>query len=240
MNPVQDAPLRALAVMAHPDDVDFGAGGTIATWTDAGCEVAYCIVTDGAAGGSDRSVPRDEMARLRESEQRAAAELVGVSDVRFLRYSDGSLVPSIDLRRDISRIIRQVRPERVICQSPERWWDRFQASHPDHLAAGEACLSAVYPDSRNPFAHPELLEKEGLEPWAVPEVWMMASPRMDTYVDVTKNVDRKIDALRCHATQVSDPLAMEQMVRGWLSGFASSQGLPEGTYVEGFQLLKTA
>ncbi len=199
--------------------------------------MTYCIVTDGAAGGSDRSIPRDEMARLRESEQRAAAKLVGVDEVRFLGYPDGALQVTMDLRRDISRVIRQVRPDRVVCQSPERWWERIQASHPDHLAAGEACLAAVYPDARNPFAFPDLLEKEGLEPWTVPEVWMMASPRMSHYVDVTATVDRKINALQCHATQITDPPALEQTVKGWLSRMAAQQGLPDGTYVEGFQIV---
>ncbi len=199
--------------------------------------MTYCIVTDGAAGGSDRSIPRDEMARLRESEQRAAAKLVGVDEVRFLGYPDGALQVTMDLRRDISRVIRQVRPDRVVCQSPERWWERIQASHPDHLAAGEACLAAVYPDARNPFAFPDLLEKEGLEPWTVPEVWLMASPRMSHYVDVTATVDRKINALQCHATQITDPPALEQTVKGWLSRMAAQQGLPDGTYVEGFQIV---
>ncbi len=237
MEPAPCPPTRALAVLAHPDDVDFGCGGTIASWTEAGAQVTYCIVTDGAAGGSDRSIPRDEMARLRESEQRAAAKLVGVDEVRFLGYPDGALQVTMDLRRDISRVIRQVRPDRVVCQSPERWWERIQASHPDHLAAGEACLAAVYPDARNPFAFPDLLEKEGLEPWTVPEVWMMASPRMSHYVDVTATVDRKINALQCHATQITDPPALEQTVKGWLSRMAAQQGLPDGTYVEGFQIV---
>ena len=240
MEPAPGPPTRALAVLAHPDDVDFGCGGTVASWTRAGTEVTYCIVTDGAAGGSDRLIPRDEMARLRESEQRAAASLVGVEEVRFLGYADGSLEVTMDLRRDITRVIRQVRPDRVVCQSPERWWDRFQASHPDHLAAGEACLSAVYPDARNPFAHMDLLEKEGLEPWTVPEVWMMASPRMSHYVDVTATVGTKIEALLCHATQIADPPALEQMVRGWLASLAARAGLPEGAYAEGFQIVATA
>ena len=154
-------------VTAHPDDVDFGAAGTVAAFTAAGVEVTYCIVTDGDAGGSDRPMPRVEMAALRQDEQRAAAAVVGVSDVRFLGHPDGMVQATLELRRDISRVIRQVRPERVITQSPERNWDAIFASHPDHLAAGEAAVCAVYPDARNPFAHPELLDEEGLEPWSV-------------------------------------------------------------------------
>ena len=165
---------RALVVTAHPDDVDFGAAGTIATWTDAGIEVTYCIVTDGDAGGFDPAVPRSEIPRIRRAEQTAAAAVVGVHDLEFLGYPDGALEVPIDLRRDISRVIRRVRPQRVLTQSPERVWDRLFASHPDHLAAGEATVCAVYPDARNPFAHPTLLA-DGLEAWTVSELWIMAT-----------------------------------------------------------------
>src|ERR1700694_328168 len=153
---------RVLVVVAHPDDCDFGNAGTTAKWTDAGVTVTYCIVTDGDAGGSDRSITREEMARIRRIEQTAAPAEVGVSDLTFLGYPDGRLTPTIELRRDISRVIRQQQPQRVITQSPVRNFARIFASHPDHLAAGEATLCAVYPDARNPFAHRELLVEEGL------------------------------------------------------------------------------
>ena len=157
-------PTRALVVSAHPDDVDFGAAGTVARLTAAGCAVAYAIVTDGDAGEVPDHVGRHGAAALRQSEQRAAAAAVGVDDVRFLGFPDGRLEIGIPLRAALSRVIRQVRPEVVLCQSPERRWDRVFASHPDHLAAGEATLQAVYPDARNPHAHPELAA-EGLEAW---------------------------------------------------------------------------
>ncbi|MHB8452379.1 MAG: PIG-L deacetylase family protein, partial [Mycobacteriales bacterium] len=174
---------RALVITAHPDDVDFGAGGTVASWTKAGVEVTYCVVTDGDAGGFDPAVPRSAIPAIRQAEQRAAAAELGVSDVRFLGYPDGRLAVSFELRRDLARVIRQVRPQRVLASSPVRNLARIQASHPDHLAAGEAALCAVYPDARNPFAHPELLAEEGLDPWIVPEVWLMGSPDADHYVD---------------------------------------------------------
>src|SRR3954454_7441733 len=142
---------RALVITAHPDDVDFGAAGTVATWTDAGVKVTYCVVTDGDAGGFDVAVPRDRIGQIRQEEQRAAAAEVGVSDVVFLGYPDGRLEMSFDLRRDIARVIREVQPQRVFCQSPQRNMVRIPASHPDHLAAGEATLCAIYPDARNPF-----------------------------------------------------------------------------------------
>ncbi len=161
-----------LLVTAHPDDVDFGSAGSVAAFTAAGLEVTYCIVTNGDAGGSDREMSRSEVAALRQDEQRAAAAVVGVSDVRFLGHPDGRVQATLELRRDISRVIRQVRPERVITQSPERNLDFIYASHPDHLAAGEAAVCAVYPDARNPFAHPELLEGE--EPRAA-WTWVQSS-----------------------------------------------------------------
>lgn len=230
---------RILVVTAHPDDVDFGVAGSVATWTDAGIQVTYCLVTDGEAGGSDRSVSRAEMAELRQAEQTAAAKVVGVEDLVFLGYPDGRVQPTLDLRRDISRVIRQVRPQRVVTQSPDRNYERIYASHPDHLAAGEAALCAVYPDARNPFAHPELLEDEGLEPWSANETWLMAAGAPNRFVDVTETFDRKIDALRSHASQHTewDPIA--EMIRGWLTATAKLAGFPDGRLAEGFFGLET-
>ena len=177
---------RILVIAAHPDDVDFGAAGTIATWTDAGLDVSYCIVTNGDAGGSDQSVSRADMAVLRQAEQTAAAKQVGVHDLHFLGYPDGQVEPTLALRRDLARVIRLLRPDRVLCQSPERNYLRMGISHPDHRAVGTAALDAVYPDSRNPFAFPELLAEENLEPWTVREVWISGSPAPTHYVDVTE------------------------------------------------------
>jgi LmbE family N-acetylglucosaminyl deacetylase len=171
----EDAVERALVVVAHPDDVDFWAGGTVACWTSAGTTVTYCVLSDGDSGGFDPHIPRSAIPQIRRTEQEAAAAVLGVSDVRFLGYPDGCIEPSYALRRDISRLIRQVRPARVLTWSPEWSWRRFHRNHPDHRAAGEATLSAVFPDARNPFAHPELLNDEGLEPWEVGEVWLMGA-----------------------------------------------------------------
>jgi len=228
---------RILVITAHPDDVDFGMAGTVATWTDAGIEVVYCIVTNGEAGGSDPSVSRAEIVILRQAEQIAAAKCVGVSDVRFLGYPDGRLEASLDLRRDLARVIRQVRPDRVACPSPERNYARMPASHPDHRAAGSAALDAVYPDARNPFAFPELAD-EGLEPWIVPEVWISGSPQLTHFVDVTDTFDRKIAALRAHESQTSHMDNLGEMLRGWLSRSAAMGGLPEGRLAEAFQVLE--
>jgi LmbE family N-acetylglucosaminyl deacetylase len=230
---------RVLCVLAHPDDVDFGSAGTVASWTAAGTEVVYCIVTDGDAGGFDET-PRERMGPLRQAEQRAAAAAVGVTDVRFLGYPDGRVELTLDLRRDITRVIRQVRPQRVLTTSPERFWDRIGASHPDHMTVGEATLRAVYPDARNPFAFPELLAQEGLEAWTVSEVWLGASPQADHAVDVTDLVELKFAALKSHVTQVGHTPDLETFVTGWMSQTAQRFSLPEGRLAEAFHVVHTA
>lgn len=230
---------RVLAIVAHPDDVDFSAAGTIALWTDAGIEVTYCIVTDGDAGGRDESMPRPEMAQVRRAEQAAAAKHVGVHDLRWLGYPDGRVEPSLALRRDLARVIRQVRPDRVLSSSPERNYQRIGASHPDHRAVGSAALDAVYPDARNPFAFPELLGEEGLAPWSVREVWLAASPAAGHFVDVTSTYPRKVAALRAHESQTGHMEGLEDFLRGWLTRAAAQGGLPEGSLAEAFQVLDT-
>jgi LmbE family N-acetylglucosaminyl deacetylase len=238
VDPGPDGVSRILMVMAHPDDVDFAAAGSAAAWTDAGVEVAYCIATDGEAGGSDRSMSRSDMAAIRRDEQRAAAAEVGVTQVTFLGFPDGRLAPSLELRRDVSRVIRQFRPDRVVAQSPERSWTRVYASHPDHLAAGEAAACAVYPDARNPFAHPELLA-EGLEPHTVPELWVMASERADRVVDTTDQFSRKLAALRSHRSQLQEGNDIEELLRTWMSDTALGAGLPEGRLAEAYFVMQT-
>jgi LmbE family N-acetylglucosaminyl deacetylase len=229
---------RILVVTAHPDDVDFGAAGSVGVWTGAGLEVAYCIVTDGDAGGSDLAMPRDEMAKIRREEQLAAAAEVGVTDVTFLGFPDGRLTLDLELRKAITAVIRRFRPDRVVAQSPERNWTRIYASHPDHLAAGEAAVCAVYPDARNPFAFPELLA-EGLEPHVVPELWIMATERADRIVDATDTYERKLAALRSHRSQVGDGEQIDALLRGWMGGTALAAGLPEGRLAEAFHVVNT-
>jgi LmbE family N-acetylglucosaminyl deacetylase len=228
---------RILIIVAHPDDVDFSAAGTIARWTDAGIEVVYCLVTDGDAGGHDDSVPRAEIAPLRRKEQTAAAACVGVTDLRFLGYPDGRVEATLGLRMDLARVIRQVRPDRVVCPSPERNYARMGGSHPDHRAVGSAALDAVYPDARNPFAFPELRAREGLEPWTVREVWLPGGPAPNHYVDVTDTFRRKVAALRAHESQTGHMDELEEFLRGWLARSAAQGGLPEGRLAEAFQVL---
>jgi len=230
---------RALVVVAHPDDPDFAAAGTVASWVDQGIKVSYCMVTDGDAGGHDPSVPRDQIPAQRRAEQTAAAKEVGVEDLFWLGYPDGRVMVSLDLRRDIARVIRQVRPQRVMSPSPERTYTRVFASHPDHLAVGEATLCAVYPDARNPFAFPELAA-EGLDAHMVDEVWLMAPPDADTFVDVTDAFDRKVAALRRHVSQTGGMDDLAGMLRAWMDAIAAEGGLPPGRLAESFRLVDTS
>jgi LmbE family N-acetylglucosaminyl deacetylase len=231
---------RVLTITAHPDDVDFGSAGTIARWTDAGIEVIYCVVTDGDAGGYDEDFPRAEVPALRRAEQIAAAKRVGVHDVRFLGYPDGRVEATLGLRRDLARVIRQVRPDRVVCPSPERNYTGVGISHPDHRAVGSAALDAVYPDARNPFAFPELREREGLVPWKVREVWIAGSPSPTVFVDVTATFGRKIAALRAHESQTGQMDDLEERLRMRLTRAAGVGGLPDGHLAESFQVLTIA
>jgi LmbE family N-acetylglucosaminyl deacetylase len=239
-NPQAHSVQRVLMIAAHPDDVDFGSAGTIATWTGAGIEVSYCIVTDGDAGGFDPAVPRSAIGAIRQDEQRKAAATLGVTDVEFLGYPDGRLTVSFELRRDIARAIRRTRPDRVVVPSPHRDLRNVYVSHPDHQAAGEAALCAIYPDARNPFAHPELLSEEGLDAHTVPEVWILsANDRADHYVDITDTFDRKIAALRAHISQTAHMTALEERMRAWGSMQAQAAGLAEGRLAEGYLVLDT-
>lgn len=230
---------RVLAVFAHPDDVDFGAGGTVARWVADGLEVEYVIITRGDAGGFDNT-PREEMPALREAEQRAAAAVLGVKQVTFLDgYHDGVLTASIELRRDITREIRRIRPDRILTSSPLRRWERMAGpSHPDHLAAGEATTCAIYPDARNPFTFTDLAA-EGLESWVVREVWYNSGPQPDHHVDVTDYVEAKLAALAAHVTQTSHtdvrPFVIDRMTQA-----AAAAGAPEGRLVESFSVFRTA
>lgn len=229
----------ALVVTAHPDDVDFGAAGTVAVWTSSGIEVSYCICTSGEASGDGSP----GMAAVREAEQRAAAAHVGVEDVTFLGYPDGAVTASLELRRDIARVIRRVRPDRVLTWSPEINWDFVPTSHPDHRAVGEAAFAAVYPDARNPYAHRSLLEEEGLEPWSVRELWLADGPMhlRGQPVDITDAFDKKMAALRSHSSQAGPAgEAIEQDLRQYHAATAAQFGLGEGRLAESFQLVDTS
>src|SRR5258708_1773893 len=196
---------NVLVVSAHPDDPDFGAGGTVAKLAKDGARVTHAIVTDGSPGGEGPKQKDSELVAIRQREQKAAARVLGVKRVEFLGYKDGHLAPDLKLRHDIVRMIRKYKPELVITHIPGRVLDApMGASHPDHLAVGEATMAAVYPDSRNPRAFRSLL-KEGLQPHAVKEVWIPLWTSGDHLVDISSTLDLKIAALRKHKSQVAKP-----------------------------------
>lgn len=229
---------RALVVVAHPDDVDFGTAGTIAYLTNRGVDVAYCLVTSGDAGGDESTDSREERIAVREAEQTAAAKEVGVTNLTFLHWPDGRVETTMALRREIARVIRTHKPDLVITQSPERNYERIFASHPDHMATGEATLRAIYPDARNPHAFPELI-REGFEPFTVPEVWLSGmNPTM--VVDITKTFDQKFDALSKHVSQVGTRKGLKKMMRSWSRATAKTAGMKKGKLAEAFRVISTS
>ena len=240
MEPLDDSEIsRVLSISAHPDDSDFGASGTIAKWVKAGITVSYVFCTNGDQGGEESGFTKEEMPAIRQREQRAAGLAIGVTDITFLNYVDGHLEPTLALRKDLVRQIRISQPDLLLCQSPERNWERIGASHPDHLAAGEAAIQAVYPDARNPFAFTDLLELEGLQPWRVKEVWMQGFSEPDHFVDITETFNLKIAALHAHASQTGHNPELENVVREWGQRSAVLGGLPEGRIAEAFKIVHT-
>ena len=240
MEPIADSEIkRVLVVSAHPDDSDFGASGTIAQWVKKGIKVAYVFCTNGDQGGEESGFTKEEMPAIRQREQREAGAAIGVTDITFLNYVDGNLEATLGLRKDLVRQIRISQPDRMVCQSPERNWDRIGASHPDHLAAGEAAIQAVYPDARNPFAFTDLLNDEGLQPWRVKEIWVSAFANPDHFVDITDTFNLKIKALQAHASQTGHNENLETMVREWGERNAAAAGFAQGRIAEAFKIVNT-
>lgn len=233
---------RVLLIIAHPDDAEFWVGGTVARWTDDGIQVTYCVLTDGSGGGLDPGVPRAEIPSIRRAEQQQAAKLLGVSEVKFFGLAEQQLLDERrELHENLVRGIRQVRPQRVVTWSPEWNWQRFRSSHPDHLATGAAALTAIYPDAGNPFALAHLRQEEGLEPWTVGEVWLINSPEREVnhYVDITETFDRKVAAVRAHASQVRHPDLLPKRLRERIAQNTAAAGLAEGRSAEAFQVVVT-
>jgi LmbE family N-acetylglucosaminyl deacetylase len=219
----------ALVIFAHPDDAEFMSGGTVAAWAKEGTEVHYCIVTDGSAGSNEPGVTREEMVPIREREQRAAAEVLGVSSLAFLGFRDGELEVNLQTRKAVCRVVRRVRPEVIVAPDPSRlWFGNGYINHWDHKQAGTLALCAVMPDapSRPQFA--ELLD-EGLEPFEVPNLWLSAE-EPDTFVDISKTIDLKIEALRRHVSQHAADA--EDWVRERAHEIGTSAGFE---YAEGYR-----
>ncbi len=207
------APLeRVLVVISHPDDAEFGAGATIAKLVADGARVDYVVTTDGGRGTEDPNVTPEELSTTRMAEQRAAADLLGVSDIVHLGYADGYLEPTLDLRRDVTRQIRRFRPDLVITQNPQRRLDHNPfVGHPDHLATGEATLAAVYPAARDHLNFPELWQVENLEPWKVRQVLLTGVEEPNLWVDVSETFDLGVDSICAHVSQVDPDDVTERM-----------------------------
>lgn len=217
---------KAMVIVAHPDDAEFSVAGTVAKWAREGTKFVYVICTDGSKGTDDPSLTPERLAPVREREQRAAAAILGVAEVVFLGHEDGTLQPTLALRRDIARQIRIHRPDAVFCPDPTTRFLRGEyINHPDHRAAGEAALCAVFPDARNRWQFPELLA-EGLEPYAVRHVFLSASQSADTWIDIGETIEVKLAALAQHKSQAdaTAPGAAE-MVRGWARANAEGRGM---------------
>jgi LmbE family N-acetylglucosaminyl deacetylase len=204
---------RALIVISHPDDAEFGAAATIAKLTAGGARVDYVVTTDGGKGTDDPDMTPGQLSATRMAEQRAAADILGVTDIVHLDYPDGYLEPSLALRRDITRQIRRFRPDLVITQNPQRRLDHNPfIGHPDHLATGEATLASVYPAARDHLNFPELWRDEGLEPWKVRQVLLTGVEDPNLWVDVADTFEIGLRALLAHESQI-DPDEVTERVR---------------------------
>ncbi len=228
-------PESAIVIVAHPDDAEFMVAGTVARWARGGCEIVYLLVTDGDKGSNDPTMSSADLAAIRRGEQQEACRILGVKHVEFLHYEDGMVTPSLTLRRDIARVIRQYKPKVAICQDPTRYYSgRDYINHPDHRAAGEAALGAIFPAARDPLTFPELLA-EGFQPHKIGEVFVGMSSEDDVIVDISETLPLKIEALTAHKSQLNgwDPT---EMVGKWAAGAAEGQAFTHGETYRYFKL----
>ena len=226
---------RALVVSAHPDDIEFGCAGTVANWTARGAIVTFCIVTDGSTGTQDRTLMGSNLEKVRREETERAAAVLGVDDVRWLGYRDGYVEYTLDLRKDIARQFRLARPHRYVVMDPAPTIEDRFVNHPDHRAIGQAALDVVLTAGTTPGHFPELLD-EGAEPWrGLRELWIMGPGSKPVVVDISESIDKKIEALMCHSSQVgTDAARIGEFVRR----FSAEAGRPHGySYAESFQVI---
>ncbi len=216
-------PARAMVIVAHPDDAEFGCAGTIARWCDAGCEASYVICTDGRNGTRERGLSQSELVRMRQQEQRDAAAVLGVQRVHFLPFPDGGLENTPALRRELVRLFRIERPEVILTGDPYRPYGPF-VSHRDHRMAGQAALDAAFPEAGCHLYHEELAA-EGLQPHRVREALLSAAEQPEVWIDIAGVFERKERALRCHVSQFENPDEMVVMLRGMAARVGETQGL---------------
>jgi LmbE family N-acetylglucosaminyl deacetylase len=201
---MQNAPRCVLAVAAHPDDLEFSCAGTLALWIGQGTRVVYLLCTSGEAGFDRPDMGREERIAIREAEQRAAAEVLGVDAVVFLRESDGLLEPNLALRRKIVREIRRIQPDSVLCWDPAVLWiNNSMVNHPDHRAAAQATVDAVFPSAGLVYLHEEFT-REGLNPWKTDRLFIFRFDGGEVFSDIEETIDLKIAALKKHRSQIKD------------------------------------
>lgn len=229
------APFRALVVTAHPDDMEFGSAGTLARWADAGADITLCIATDGSTGTQDRDLMGDKLSALRKRESRDAADVVGINDLVWLDYRDGYVEYTLDLRRDIARVFRKYRPHRFMVIDPQPVIEDRFINHPDHRAIGQASLDVSMTAGTTPGHFPELLD-EDLPPWrGLRELWIAGPAGGARVVDISDYIERKIDALRCHQSQVG---ANIEEIAGFVRTYTAEAGKPHGyAHAESFRVL---
>ncbi len=222
-------PGSAMVIVAHPDDAEFTMAGTVAGWAKVGCRVTYVLCTDGNAGSHEPGMTREKLAEIRRDEQRAACETLGVSDIVFLGYDDGQLQPTLDLRRDLVHLIRQHKPEVILTSDPTTLFrsDRY-INHPDHRAAGQAALDAVAPAAAMPLLWPEVGE-----PHRVRKVYIYGNSEPNEWIDITGTIERKIAALKQHASQMGDWDPTER-IKGWNAEVGQEHGME---YAESFRVI---
>lgn len=238
--PTRDEPYHIVVTAAHHDDIEFGAAGSVARWIrEEGATVTYVIITDGGSGSNDPAVKRDQLVACRREEQLEAASIVGVSDVRFLGYPDGALEATLELRRDLTRIIRETKAYRVVCQDPTTVFVRSQyINHPDHRAAGEATLYAVFPSAETRPVFPELLA-EGIEPHKIGELYMNLTPAATHFVDISGTIELKMKALGAHVSQIGAGEDFENGAKKWvMQGNREGGKLVGVDYAEYFRVMK--
>jgi len=225
-------PKIVLGIAAHPDDLDFAASGSFATWSSQGVDVYYLLLTDGSKGSADPDMTSEKLIEIREAEQKKAAEIVGAKGAFFLRHPDGMLEVTMDLKKEICSYIRKLKPDVIVTMDPSVLYsDKYNyINHPDHRAAGQATLDSVFPLSRDRLSFPELFE-QGLLPHKVKTLLLTNFDKQNFYVDITENFDKKVSALAAHASQIDDV----EGVKGFMAQWATAAGGRIGVkYAEGF------
>jgi LmbE family N-acetylglucosaminyl deacetylase len=227
-----DTPQKILVILAHPDDPEFFCGGTIAKWTEAGHSIRYCLLTRGNKGANDPDLKPSILAKIREREQLAAARVLGVEKVIFLCYEDGEIIADLPTRREVTRVIRQEKPDILVSCDPTNYFPReVRLNHPDHRNAGQIVVDAVYPGAGNPFYFPELID-DGLLPHSVKELWLSVTSQPNIILDVTEYWERKTQALHEHVSQIGDIIEFDKKMYG---RHTASSTLESPQYEEAFR-----